>query len=361
MERQARVSFRVIRINRWSLAVALLVALGVLLLPLGRLLPSSGNVPGRVKPGVSLLGRDLTAHTAAEVRAVLTELARSAGAPPVDARRVMQTVGTATAAYMVPDLAGYRLDVERTFLKVMTSPAGAAVEPVWAPWPAVVSAGEYPDAVIRQANSGKPAVALLINVAWGTEHLPDMLVTLKKHGARATFLVTGQWAQKNADLLRTMAADGHEIGNHGWDANRSPLELLGKGQIRQDIEKADTAIAAVLGRQARYYQPHMGELDRGGRIVKTARELGYTTVLWTPGQDTIDWRKDTTAAKVLERVADVKAGDIILMHPTEPSRKALAGVLEIIRNKNLRPLTLSEILSSQPIPPGSTSARPPGR
>lgn len=359
MERQARVSFRVIRINRWSLAVALLVALGLLLLPLGRLLPAAGSVPDRVKAGVTLLGRDLGGRSSAEVRALLANLARATGAPPVDARPVVQTVGSATATAVIPELAGYRLDVERTLRRVMAAPAGSSVAPAWAPWPAAISAQQFPGAVIRQANSGKPAVALLINVAWGTEHLPDMLATLKRQGARATFLVTGQWAEKHPDLLRMMVADGHEIGNHGWDANQSPLDLLAKGQIRQDIERADAAIRTITGTRPRFYQPHQGALDKGGKIVATARELGYTTVLWTPGQDTIDWQKDATAARVLERVADVKAGDIILMHPTEPARRALAGVLQLLREKNLRPLTLTEILSPQPELPGGSSARQP--
>ncbi len=347
MDRQARVSFRVIRINRWSLAVALLVAVGLLLLPFRSLLPVSGPAPRWVHPGVTVLGHDLGRRSAEEARVILEQLAQSAGAPPVDARRVVQTQGTATSDYVVPDLAGSRLDVDLTLFRAMTAPPDTSVEPVWVPLPAAVSARDFPDTVVRQANPGKQAVALLINVAWGTEFLPDMLTVLKKDGARATFLVTGQWAQKNAEMLRAMVADGHEIGNHGWDANTPPLELLAKGQIRQDIERADAAIRTVTGKKPQYYQPHQGATDKAGKIVQIARELGYTTVLWTPGQDTIDWRPGTTPAQVLERVADMKAGDIILMHPTDPTRKALADLLKLARGKNLRTLTLSEILTAE--------------
>lgn len=325
----ARVSFRVIRINRWSLALALLLALGILLLPLGRLLTASSPESRRVKAGVTVLGRDLGRRTAGEARAVLEELARLAGIRPAGAPASGAAAGAPGTGYVV-------LDVDTTLFRVLTAPAGASVAPAWAPWPA---------AAIRQAAPEKQAVALIINVAWGTEYLPDMLNALKREQARATFLVTGKWAERNPELLRAIRQDGHEIGNHGWDANANPLDLLHKGQLRDDIQRADAAIQRVIGEKPKYYQPHMGALDRDGRIIQIARELGYTTVLWTPGQDTIDWQPGTTKARVLQRVADVKAGDLILMHPTEPSRQALPEILRLLASKGLRTLTLSQILA----------------
>lgn len=348
MERTARASFRVIHVNRWSLAAMLLLGLGLLLWPARGLLPVSGGTEPHVPAGVTMLGRDLGGRSAAELESLLTDWARLLGSAPVPAHAARRATGE---LYVVPELNGYRLDVAQTAARALGAQPGGVIAPVWVEVPAAVTAGrEYGHLPIYSANPGKPAVALIINVAWGEQHLPAMLDTLTQHQARATFLITGRWATRHPDLVQVIARAGHEVGNHGFNDNSSPADLARKGEIKGDIQKADEALRGILGVQPRYYQPHMGEVNTA--IIKAARDLGYTTVLWS--LDTIDWREDATVEKVRSRVlSQVKSGDLILLHPTEVARQALPDILKGLRDKRLQTMTLTEILSPSPQAPAN--------
>ena len=78
----------------------------------------------------------------------------------------------------------------------------------------VVPVSTSPEKPYYHGIRGRNQIALTINVDWGEEYLPGMLKIMEERGVKATFFVTGQWAMKNKDLLKTMAEKGHEIGNH---------------------------------------------------------------------------------------------------------------------------------------------------
>lgn len=46
--------------------------------------------------------------------------------------------------------------------------------------------------------------------------IPRILKALKKNDVKATFFIPGFTAQQYPDMVKTIDAAGHEIGNHGW-------------------------------------------------------------------------------------------------------------------------------------------------
>ena len=150
--------------------------------------------------------------------------------------------------------------------------------------PAATRLADLPPSAIRQGNSEKQAVGLLINVDWGTTELGKMLPILKKKGARATFFLSGTWTRNNPNLAKLIAADGHEIATHGHNLSQGPRALAAAGKLRGDIERSVATIEAVTGRKVKYYAPHMSEVDQA--ILKTAADLGLQTVLYS--LDTVD-------------------------------------------------------------------------
>ena len=46
------------------------------------------------------------------------------------------------------------------------------------------------------------------------ESTPFILDTLAKYGAKATFFMVGENAEKNPQLFERIKAEGHQIGNH---------------------------------------------------------------------------------------------------------------------------------------------------
>jgi peptidoglycan/xylan/chitin deacetylase (PgdA/CDA1 family) len=57
-------------------------------------------------------------------------------------------------------------------------------------------------------------VALTIDDGPDPTTTPQLLRVLRSHGARATFFLLGERAQRRPDLVRRIVADGHEVANH---------------------------------------------------------------------------------------------------------------------------------------------------
>jgi len=349
VEREVRAHFRVWRINRWSLALFLVLLLILLAWPSRSHLPTGGEVTPQVQEGVTMLGLDFSGKTEPEARQMLELLASTYKSPPVDAREFTDAAGQ---AYVLPEADGYALDVEMTWLRLAVAPPGAAVEPVERALPAARRLSDYPQGVIRQGNGEKPLVGLLINVDWGEIELAKIHRILREKKVKATFFVSGTWAGKNKNLLKLIAQDGHEIATHGHKLSSGPKALAAAGKLRADLEQSVATIKAITGQDVRYYAPHMSEVSP--EIVRTAADLKMRTVLYT--LDTIDWRESTTPAMILSTFQKAKAGDLILLHPKPNTVQALGQAIDLIIERGLQPVTLSDMLAADPPRPSQTGS-----
>jgi peptidoglycan-N-acetylglucosamine deacetylase len=62
-----------------------------------------------------------------------------------------------------------------------------------------------------------PFIALTFDVTFDRGDGPMILDILADRNVRATFALTGRWAQDNPDLVRRMVNEGHFLMNHTWD------------------------------------------------------------------------------------------------------------------------------------------------
>ncbi|MBM7557921.1 polysaccharide deacetylase family protein [Halanaerobacter jeridensis] len=76
-----------------------------------------------------------------------------------------------------------------------------------------------------QGPSDKDQMALAVNVAWGTEYIPQMLEILADEEVAATFFLVGNWVEKFPELVVEIKEAGHELGNHGY-RHRHPQKLV---------------------------------------------------------------------------------------------------------------------------------------
>ena len=148
---------------------------------------------------------------------------------------------------------------------------------------------------IYQGNSNKPVIAFECNVVWGTEYIAPMLDIFKENDIKITFFIGGEWAKDNEDLLRRMVAEGHEIGNHGY--NHKHHSKLSLDENRKEILDTEKVIESITGIQTKLFAPPYGEYN--DITIQAADSLGYRTIMWSI--DTIDWRRDGTD-KIIQRV-----------------------------------------------------------
>lgn len=113
---------------------------------------------------------------------------------------------------------------------------------------------------------------------------PKLLDLLQQYDARATFFLIGRFVRECPDLVREIAARGHALGNHS--DTHANLFRLGPAQIRDELRRCHSAIAAATGHLPKWCRPPWGW--RNPWLAGAACELDMRVVMWTtiPG----DWR-----------------------------------------------------------------------
>ncbi len=183
-------------------------------------------------------------------------------------------------------------------------------------------------------------IALVCNVDWGGEYLPDMLKVLHALNIEAAFFVTGKWAEGNKDLLELVMNSGHIIGNHGY--SHLDHSKLSYDQNLTEIKKAQDVIEDIIGKKPKYFAPPSGAYNKN--TIKAAEDLGYKVILWSI--DTIDWRRDGVD-NIINRVnKKIHGGGIVLMHPTAQTLEALETIVNNIRGRGFEILSLEHIVNT---------------
>lgn len=198
----------------------------------------------------------------------------------------------------------------------------------------ITTGGEEP---IFQGNTGSKSVAITVNVDWGEEFLPAMLEEFQSHNAQVTFFVTGQWADKNPAMLKQMVAAGHSIQNHGY--RHCHFKSLGQNEVAAEIKKAEATISKITGQPTAFFAPPYGEFN--SQLVQTVNGLNYKYIMWSV--DTIDWERPSPETIINRVMKKVHNDAIILMHPTEPTIKALPVLLEQLGQQNYQMVTIDII------------------
>ena len=187
-------------------------------------------------------------------------------------------------------------------------------------------------------NKTKQNVSVMINVYWGTEHLNQMLESLGKHNAKATFFVGGSWVTKNKDILKKIHEAGHEIGNHGYLHKDS--KAISATVLTEEITKTHNIVKEVLGVNMTLFAPPSGSYSK--TTLSVADGLGYKTIMWS--KDTIDWRDSDENLVYSRATTNLAGGDFVLMHPTAHTAKALDRILSYYSDSGFKSVSVTDNL-----------------
>ncbi|WP_066507453.1 polysaccharide deacetylase family protein [Abyssisolibacter fermentans] len=196
------------------------------------------------------------------------------------------------------------------------------------------------EALIYKGSKDDKIIALTCNVDWGEEYIPDMLKILEQNNVKITFFVTGTWAKKNPEVLKSIYKAGHEIGNHGYFHEK--YGNLSYTQNTNEIKKAENIINSIINVKCKYFAPPSGHYS--DNTIKAAKALNYKIIMWSI--DTIDWRNDSTKDIIIKRVLSKACNSgIVLMHPKPETIKALPIIIEELRKKGYKLGTITDIIN----------------
>lgn len=100
-----------------------------------------------------------------------------------------------------------------------------------------------------------------------------MLEMLNETGKKATFFILGMLAQHRPDLVKKIAAEGHEIGLHGqFHIN---MQQLSRQQAYTDISESQKLVTDIIGRPVYGYRaPYFSIGESNLYVLEILSELG---------------------------------------------------------------------------------------
>lgn len=203
-----------------------------------------------------------------------------------------------------------------------------------------LAVGKQCGGAISQFGTAKQ-VALTFDMSSANEKAKQLVQLLQDNHIAASFFSSGTFAEKNKDILATVASAGFGIYNHGYDS--SHFSTLEAADITLQLSKAATAIKNATGVSSKpLFRPAFGEA--GGEVVTTAQSQGYCTILWTV--DAFDWQDSVTADQSKQRVLDkLRSGAIILLHAGYDTTNLLVpDLVKAIQDQGYSLVTLATLL-----------------
>jgi peptidoglycan/xylan/chitin deacetylase (PgdA/CDA1 family) len=174
---------------------------------------------------------------------------------------------------------------------------------------------------------------------------------LEREQIPATFFLTGKWVQRYPELTARLAANprfelaNHTFGHLAFTSTCYDLPRIAAGAMTEDVAKTFKIIEPYGGRQTRYFRfPGLCHDDASLRALSP---IGLTVV----DGDVISGDPFATAYRPIVNavLSQVKAGSVVIMHVTEANAQytdeALPLILAGLKERNLTPATLSEVLN----------------
>lgn len=183
------------------------------------------------------------------------------------------------------------------------------------------------DAAYLDPDGGK-VLYLTFDAGYENGYTDAILDTLKKREVPAAFFLVGDYLEREPDLVRRMAAEGHIVGNHTrthpdmtkLEGDAFAAELRGMEELYEDVTGQTLP---------KFYRPPQGLYSEEN--LKQAQALGYKTVFWSLAY--ADWDNanqpdpDGAVEKLTGRLHD---GAVVLLHATS---KTNAEILDRLIGK----------------------------
>lgn len=223
-------------------------------------------------------------------------------------------------------------------LPVAIAAAGAAWHAGPALAPIVPPIGRRLNVVLRQDDLD--GVALTFDDGPHPHGTVSILETLREHDAKATFFLAGEQVERRPALAAEIVAAGHRVELH---CHRHRIQLrLTPRMLLEDAERGRAAIEEATGQEIADYRPPYGIFSASG--LGAIQRRGWRAVLWSKwGRD---WDRWATPESITRRVtADVRAGDILLLHDADyysasgswvRTAAALSKILELLEARGLK-------------------------
>lgn len=174
-------------------------------------------------------------------------------------------------------------------------------------------------------------ICLTFDQGYENGYTASILDTLKDKDVKAVFFLTGDYAERNKELVRRMIDEGHIIGNHGM--KHASLPSLSQEEAEKEIMSLHEYVRDKYGYEMQYFRPPCGEYSE--QAMALCRKLGYKTLLWSFAYQDWDVNDQPDPSAAFERVSTAAhGGGIYLLHSVSATNaEILPRVIDSLREQ----------------------------
>lgn len=163
-------------------------------------------------------------------------------------------------------------------------------------------------------------VYLTFDAGYENGNVEKILDALKEASAQGAFFVLGHLVQKNPELVRRMAEEGHLVCNHSYA--HKDMTAWSRSDIEAELARLDDACREIGVEPAPFFRPPEGRFSRS--LLEAASGAGYRTVFWSFGYADWDNAAQPTTAVAMKKILDnLHDGEVMLLHPTSATNAAI--------------------------------------
>lgn len=171
---------------------------------------------------------------------------------------------------------------------------------------------------------------------------------LREAGVPGTFFVVGSQAARHPGIVRRLASDGNELGDHTFthtSLTEGPL-----WQRRLQVQLTEAVLAGITGRYSRFVRPPYSatpDAVSGAQERELAKVVGRRYYVALADYDSQDWQRRGVASIVRHASPPGSTGGVIMFHDGGGDRSqtvaALRRLIPALRARGFRFVRLADL------------------
>lgn len=192
---------------------------------------------------------------------------------------------------------------------------------------------------IYSVQTEEKKIAITFDAAWTNQDTDELIKILKKHSAKATFFIVGDWAEKFPESVKAFHNAGHTIANHS-DTHKA-FSKCSREEIQNEIVNCNKKLEAITGDKITLLRAPSG--DYTDQSMEVAKVLEMETIQWNV--DSLDYTGlsvDEIVQRVLSRIEN---GSIVLFHNgVDNTAEALDKILTELEKQGYSFVSVNDLI-----------------
>jgi len=198
--------------------------------------------------------------------------------------------------------------------------------------------------MITEVATSQKAVAITFDDGPNPIYTPQVLEIFANVEGKATFFMIGEQMEKNPEVVKEVAEQGHEIGNHTF--SHPKLSELTPADCLAEMERNEQIIRELTGQSPVVFRPPY--LDYNHDTISIVESKGYS-MIGALNLEAQDWEQPGVEHILSASRKSVRNGSILIFHDGYGDRsqtiQAVKKLVSELKSQGYQLLTVSELLN----------------